>query len=68
MPRRHIPHNPIRYQPPINTDCQNKRRYPTEKQARTAADTQMLTNMQLELDVYQCLYCRHWHLTSRNPK
>lgn len=65
MPRRHIPQKHSRYQPPpSDQSCANKRRFPTEKQALYAAETQVLSDMQLTLGVYKCDSCRGWHLTS----
>lgn len=54
--------------PTLHMVCREKRRFPTEKQARYAADTQELTQPDLELDVYQCQQCRGWHLTRTDNK
>ncbi len=43
--------------------CEAKRAFPTEKQAREAADYQMLQYMTLSLAVYKCPTCGYWHLT-----
>ena len=61
MPRKHqsLPHQ--RYEAPMT--CEEKRRFRTEADALKAAEIQMLTDMQLELHVYQCFHCRQWHLT-----
>lgn len=45
--------------------CREKRRFPTEKQAQYAADTGMLTDTNVELDIYECVHCGGWHLTSK---
>jgi len=61
MPRRQ---QPIRHQPFQPKDnCAAKRRFPTEKQAVSAADTQMLVQPNVELHVYECPNCGGWHLT-----
>ena len=44
-------------------NCQTKRQYSTERQAREAAEYQMLINNNLELSVYLCDTCHKWHLT-----
>ncbi len=47
-------------------NCQTKRQYSTERQAREVADYQMLINNDLELSVYKCDSCNKWHLTRRS--
>lgn len=44
-------------------DCENKRAFATEDEAQRAAEYQMLQFMELNLVVYQCHICGHWHLT-----
>ncbi len=45
-------------------DCRRKQRYASEAEARaTAAHEARATGR--ELDVYECVWCRGWHLTSR---
>lgn len=64
MPRRHTHQSTHRSLPLDSASvCQRKRRFSTEAEARRAADTQMLTDVQLSLDVYRCDHCRGWHLT-----
>lgn len=64
MPRRHTPPKVSRYRPSSGVaTCESKRRFPTEEQAEQAAETQMLTDMRLELKVYHCPHCHTWHLT-----
>ncbi len=66
MPRknRQIKHIPLQM---INS-CDSKRKFKTEKQAREAAEYQMLLTLGLEIGVYQCQMCRMWHLTQVNKK
>jgi hypothetical protein len=61
MPRKNStqPHKIFRFA----SSCQQKRRYPTEKMAMTAADDQMLIHYDLQLAVYKCESCSGWHLT-----
>lgn len=40
-----------------------KRKYKNEKEALSAAEFQMLQDMNLELSVYKCDLCKFWHLT-----
>ena len=61
MPRRNNTHRHALIEP--LKSCQEKRKFSTEKEAQKAADFQMLTDMHLELRVYQCPECRKWHLT-----
>lgn len=51
--------------PTPHVACREKRRFHTEKTAKEAADIQTLQHINLELDVYQCNYCRGWHLTRK---
>jgi hypothetical protein len=44
-------------------DCRRKRRYASEGQARATAALQARATGH-ELDVYECSWCRGWHLTS----
>jgi len=64
MPRQNhtLPHQP--YQPAKR--CDQKRRYPTERQAKETADHQMLVNPSLELATYKCPECHGWHLTRQH--
>ncbi|MDB5165493.1 MAG: iviTM7 [Candidatus Saccharibacteria bacterium] len=65
MPRRtkSTPHHPFRFA----SNCDQKRRFDTEKKARDAAEYQMLIKPELELDVYKCELCGGWHLTRQKP-
>ncbi|MDB5178035.1 MAG: iviTM7 [Candidatus Saccharibacteria bacterium] len=65
MPRRSKPasHQPFRF----GSSCQTKRRFGTERQAKEAADYQMLVKSDLELSVYKCELCGGWHLTRTKP-
>jgi len=44
--------------------CEGKRVFADEKTALVAADLRMLDHLGLEIAVYQCNVCGHWHLTS----
>ena len=44
--------------------CEGKRFFETEHAALEAADIRMLENMSVNIGIYQCPSCRHWHLTS----
>lgn len=61
MPR----HNKtIRHTRLITIDnCQPKRKFLNETEAKNAAEYQMLITPNLELSVYQCDICHKWHLT-----
>lgn len=61
MPRRNktIPHQPFQFV----SACQNKRRFANEREAREAADHQMLLKPDLQLSTYKCELCGGWHLT-----
>ena len=61
MPRRNKRVKQIK--PLQISNCDPKRRYPTERQAREVAEYQMLINCNLSLSVYQCDLCHKWHLT-----
>lgn len=64
MPRRN---NRIKQIKPLQiSNCDSKRRYPTERQAREVADYQMLINLNLSLSVYRCEVCGGWHLTRKS--
>ncbi len=45
-------------------ECERKQRYPSEAEARATADHQARTAGR-ELNVYECPWCRGWHLSSR---
>ena len=47
--------------------CDGKRFFTTESEALEAADIRMLENMNIDMGVYQCPTCFHWHLTSIKP-
>lgn len=51
----------------VNTElenCRRKRRYGSEAEAREAARRQMRMRLDApDLDVYECFWCRGWHLT-----
>lgn len=66
MPRKNNApkHQPFR----LVNNCEQKRRFKTEKEALSAADYQMLLKQDLELSVYQCELCGGWHLTSNQSK
>jgi hypothetical protein len=65
MPRRtkSTPHQPFRF----GSSCEQKRRFGTERQAKEAAEYQMLIKPDLELAVYKCELCGGWHLTRQKP-
>lgn len=50
----------------FNLPCEGKNRYETEKDAQDGADFHMLEDMTLNLAVYHCPYCGHWHMTSHD--
>lgn len=62
MPRKNSQTKHLRFTRTV-INCNEKRKYPTEKMAQSAADYQMLINYQLELSVYKCEFCKKWHLT-----
>ena len=66
MPRRISNKAPKRYVTALG--CGAKRRFKNEKEARQAADTQELQDMQLTLFVYHCEFGDHWHLTRQSTK
>ena len=43
--------------------CATKRQFKNEAEALEAAEFRMLENMTIDLTVYHCLVCNHWHLT-----
>ena len=45
-------------------ECSRKKRYPTEEDARATAGHQARASGK-ELRVYECSWCRGWHLSSR---
>ena len=49
--------------PTPDVACREKRRFPTEKQAIYAAETQELQHPEIELRTYECQFCGDWHLT-----
>ena len=61
MPRKNRtqPHQPFRQ----TSNCQSKRRFASERQAKEAAEHQMLLKPDLELSAYKCELCGGWHLT-----
>ena len=46
------------------SECEKKKRYVSEADARMTADHQARTTGR-ELSVYECPWCRGWHLSSR---
>jgi hypothetical protein len=46
------------------SECGKKQRYATEAEARATADHQARATGR-ELSVYECPWCRGWHLSSR---
>ena len=46
------------------SECGKKKRYETREDARATADHQARTTGK-ELKVYECAWCRGWHLSSR---
>ena len=46
------------------SECGKKQRYPTYEDARATADHQARSSGK-ELNVYECPWCRGWHLSSR---
>ena len=46
------------------SECERKKRYASEAEARATADHQARTTGR-ELSVYECPWCRGWHLSSR---
>lgn len=64
MPRRNKTIKHVRL---VNrNNCTLKRKYPTEQQAKQAAEYQTLLKPDLELSVYKCEMCCKWHLTTNN--
>ena len=47
-----------------HSECRKKKRYESEAEARATADHQARTTGR-ELNVYECVWCRGWHLSSR---
>ena len=47
-----------------HSECGKKKRYASEAEARATADHQARTTGR-ELNVYECVWCRGWHLSSR---
>jgi hypothetical protein len=45
-------------------ECERKKRYASQEEARETADHQARTTGR-ELNVYECSWCRGWHLSSR---
>jgi hypothetical protein len=45
-------------------ECERKQRYASEAEARATADHQARATG-TELKVYECPWCRGWHLSSR---
>ncbi len=45
-------------------ECERKQRYPSEAEARATAEHQARATGK-ELSVYECPWCRGWHLSSR---
>jgi len=66
MPRKNrtLPHTPFRF----TTNCQKKRRFSSEREAKEAADYQMALKPELELTTYKCELCGGWHLTNAGKK
>ena len=48
-------------------ECRSKQRYVSEAEARATAAHQAHATGR-ELDVYECAWCRGWHLTSRRTR
>ncbi len=46
------------------SECEKKTRYVSEADARATADHQARKTGK-ELSVYECVWCRGWHLSSR---
>jgi hypothetical protein len=46
------------------SECGRKKRYPSEAEARATADHQARASGR-ELSVYECPWCRGWHLSSQ---
>jgi hypothetical protein len=47
-----------------HSECGKKKRYVSEAEARATAAHQARTSGR-ELNVYECVWCRGWHLSSR---
>jgi hypothetical protein len=47
-----------------HSECGRKKRYASESEARATAAHQARTTGR-ELNVYECVWCRGWHLSSR---
>jgi hypothetical protein len=47
-----------------HSECGRKTRYPSEAEARATAEHQARATGR-ELSVYECPWCRGWHLSSR---
>jgi len=66
MPRRN---NGAKYVRQIFVrNCDSKRQYKNEREAKQTAEYQMLIHQNLELSVYKCDMCNYWHLTSAGSK
>lgn len=49
-------------------NCQNKTAYPNRMLAENAARMTELNQFDLELTVYHCPICGHWHLSRKKPE
>lgn len=48
--------------------CQEKNAYPSRSMAERAMHKRMRDNRTLELRVYCCPVCGHWHMTSKQDR
>jgi hypothetical protein len=68
MPRRHTNKKHAPLPSGAVSTCDQKKRYRNQDDAQKAAELSELRDLSLELTVYQCPYCRFWHLTRKQPE
>lgn len=66
MPRRthKIHHTPLKFTSGVAV-CGAKRRFANKLEAERAAELKNFEDVTLDITVYQCDYCKKWHLTRR---
>lgn len=69
MPRRNYQHKPLKHQPfqlAGEQNCQAKKAFLTEHEARQAVNYIQQLNPEAQLDVYYCPTCQKYHLTTHH--